>query len=288
MTTLTASSVRMPDRSRASAYAAVIPLLLVNLVAVSGQLAFLRDHLSWGLPGDLIFAAALESVAIYLAYHAHVALVSNDSATRLRLASYAFGLAIGVMNYSHYAGPNWRPTFEAVAVGLMSASSPWLWAIHSRRASRAALMAAGLVEPHALRLGVTRWAWHPVRSFRVMHAATWSGIQSPAEAIAAIEPQTASARAAFEHRPETLADQRTLADAIRFAMAEIARTRNVDIDALSAREIADYLHDHAGELADSWNATTSYISDVLRRTIAARDKASDGKVTHLPRGRHSA
>ena len=59
------------------------------------------------------------------------------------------------MNYSHYAGPGWRPTFPALAVGLMSASSPWLWAVHSRRVSRDALMAAGLVEPHALRLGVT-------------------------------------------------------------------------------------------------------------------------------------
>ncbi len=163
---------------------ALVPLILVNLVAISGQLAFLRDHLSWSIYGDVAFAAALESVAVYLAYHAHIALISNDSALRLRLGSYAFGVAIGAMNYNHYAGPHWRPDFQAVAVGLMSASSPWLWGIHSRRQSRAALIARGLIEPHALRLGMTRWVWHPVRSFRVM-------FQSPATAIAAASTGTA-------------------------------------------------------------------------------------------------
>jgi hypothetical protein len=91
------------------------------------------------------------------------------------------------MNYSHYAAPGWRPTFAAVAVGLMSASSPWLWAAYSRRVSRGRLMASGLVEPHALRLGATRWAWHAWRSARVMHRATWTGETDPAEAIAAAE-----------------------------------------------------------------------------------------------------
>jgi hypothetical protein len=163
---------------------AVVPVVLVNAVAFAGQLAFLRAHLPWPLAGQLIMAAALESVAVYLAFHAHVAALANDSALRLRLASYGFAAVIGVMNYSHYAAPRWRPTFAAVAVGLMSAASPWLWAVHSRRASRDQLLAAGLVEPHALRLGATRWLWHPVRSARVMYHATWAGVTDPREAIA--------------------------------------------------------------------------------------------------------
>lgn len=161
-----------------------IPVVLVNAVAFSGQLAFLRTHLPWPLAGQVMMAVALESIAIYLAYHAHVAQLANDSAMRLRLASYAFALVIAAMNYSHYAD-HWRPTFAAVALGLMSASSPWLWAIHSRRTSRDALLAQGLVEHHALRLGSTRWAWHPFRSAKVMWLATWEGITGPAEAIAA-------------------------------------------------------------------------------------------------------
>jgi hypothetical protein len=161
--------------------------VLVNAVAFAGQLAFLRAHLPWPPAAQVMVAVALESVAVYLAWHAHIAQVANDSALRLRLAAYAFGAAIGAMNYSHYAGPGGRPTFAALAVGLMSAASPWLWSVHSRRVSRNALLAAGLIEPHALRLGSTRWLWHPVRSARVMWHATWHGITDPAEALAAAQ-----------------------------------------------------------------------------------------------------
>jgi hypothetical protein len=172
----------MNSRNRRLAMAAV-PVVLVNAVAFAGQLAFLREHLPWPLAGQLMMAAALESIAVYLAFHAHVAALANDAALRLRLASYAFAAVIATMNYSHYAAPGWRPTFPAVAIGLMSASSPWLWAVHSRRASRDKMMAAGLIEPHALRLGATRWLWHPVRSARVMYHATWAGITDPRDAI---------------------------------------------------------------------------------------------------------
>jgi hypothetical protein len=268
--------------------AAAVPLVLVNAVAFAGQLAFLREHLPWGLAGQVTMALALESIAVFLALHAHVAALANDSALRLRLAAYAFALVIGAMNYSHFAGPHWRPTFPAVAVGLMSVSSPWLWAVHSRRISRDQLMARGLVEPHALRLGSTRWLWHPIRSARVMYVATWAGIQSPAEAIAAIEPQSAGARAAIEHEPETLADMRTQADAVRFALAEIARRTNRSIDAIGSHEIADYLQSNADPAEGIRVPAASYIQDVKRRTLQARDRASGGKVTQLTRGRHTA
>jgi hypothetical protein len=168
---------------------AAVPVMLVNAVAFAGQLAFLRSHLPWPLAGQVTMAVALESIAVYLAFHAHVAQLANDSALRLRLAAYTFAAVIAAMNYSHYAAPHWRPTFPAVAVGLMSAASPWLWAVHSRRASRDELLAKGLIEPHAVRLGSTRWTWHPVRSARVMWHATWEGITDPAAAI-----ETAKAR----------------------------------------------------------------------------------------------
>lgn len=168
---------------------AAVPVVLVNVVAFAGQLAFLHTHLPWPPIGQVLLAVTLESVAVYLAFHAHLAQMANDSALRLRLAAYAFALVIGAMNYSHYAGPGWRPTFAAVALGLMSASSPWLWSVHSRRVSRDALLEAGLIEPHAVRLGGTRWLWHAYRSVRVMWAATWDGETDPAKAIAAVYPQ---------------------------------------------------------------------------------------------------
>jgi hypothetical protein len=167
---------------------AAVPVVLVNVVAFAGQLAFLHAHLPWPVPGQVLMAVTLESVAVYLAFHAHLAQMANDSALRLRLAAYGFALVIAAMNYSHYAAPGWRPTFAAVALGLMSASSPWLWSVHSRRVSRDALMAAGLIEPHAVRLGGTRWTWHPYRSARVMRAATWDGERDPGWAILAVYP----------------------------------------------------------------------------------------------------
>jgi hypothetical protein len=172
------------------------PVILVNAVAFAGQLAFLHAHLPWPPIGQVLMAVTLESVAVYLAFHAHLAQMANDSALRLRLAAYGFALVIAAMNYSHYAAPGWRPTFAAVALGLMSASSPWLWSVHSRRVSRDALLKAGLVEPHAVRLGGTRWLWHPYRSVRVMWAATWDGERDPGRAIAGVyapgerEPET--------------------------------------------------------------------------------------------------
>jgi len=182
-------------RTWAPAVLAAVPVIGVNAVAFAGQLGFLREHLPWPLAGQVLVAAVLESVAVYLAYQAHVAQVANDTSLRLRLAAYAFALVIGVMNYSHWAGPGWSPTFAAVAFGLMSASSPWLWSVYSRRRSRDVLLKAGLVEPHALRLGAIRWMWHPVKSWRVMSHATWLGTTDPAAAIGAVYPQTAAVAA---------------------------------------------------------------------------------------------
>ena len=178
------------------------PVVLVNVVAFAGQLAFLREHLPWVPPGQVLMAVTLEVIAVYLAWQAHLAQLANDSALRLRLAAYGFALLIAAMNYSHYTGPGWAPTFVAVAVALCSAASPWLWGVHTRRASRDALMKAGLVEPHALRLGGTRWAWHPYRSARVMWAATWRGVTDPGQAIGAVYPASAPASARAFVKPK--------------------------------------------------------------------------------------
>lgn len=171
---------------------AAVPIVLVNAVAFAGQLAFLRTHLPWPLAGQVLVAVTLESVAVYLAWQAHLALAADDSALRLRLAAYSFALVIGVMNYSHWCAPGWRPTFAAVTFGLMSVSSPWLWSVHSRRVSRDALKDRGLIESHAVRLGATRLLWHPVRSVRVMRWAAWAGENDPARVIASWSPRHAA------------------------------------------------------------------------------------------------
>lgn len=267
---------------------AFVPLVLVNAISIVAQFMFWKAHLTgWPPAADALFAAALESIAIYVGYHAHLAQTEDDSSFALRTASYLIGAIVGALNGSHYLGIHGHVTAASVGIGLLSASSPWLWALHSRRQSRGILRAMGLIEPRSVRLGKTRWLWHPIRSARVMWASTWLGVQDPAEAIALIEPRTESARAVLEFAPETLADMRTLADAIRFAMLEVARSRNVGIGALSAREVADWLEDHKGEMAEPWTITPSYVSDVLRRTITAREKTA-GNVTRIQNRENAA
>jgi hypothetical protein len=267
--------------ARGRAGMAFVPLILVNAISIVAQFMFWRDHLPGWTPGEAaMFAIALESIAIYVAYHAHTAMLEDDSSAGLRLASYALGAIVGALNGSHYLGARGQLTAAAVGLGLLSASSPWLWGLHSKRQSRGILRAMGLIEPRSVRLGKTRWLWHPIRSARVMWASSWLGVRDPAEAIALIEPQAESARAVLEFIPETLADMRTVADAIRFAMLEVARSRNTGINTLTAREIADWLEDHKGEMAEPWNVSASYVSDVLRRTMQARERSA-GNVTRL-------
>jgi hypothetical protein len=166
---------------------AAVPVVAVNATAFIGQFAFVRQHVPWIFPGQVLFAVTLETVAVYLAWSAHVAAMANDSATRLKLGAYSFALVVGTMNYSHYMSPHWRPTVMAVGMFSMSALSPWLWGIHTRRASRDRLMALGLLEEHAVRLGATRWTWHLFRSMRVMSWSTWHGVNDPKRAISHFE-----------------------------------------------------------------------------------------------------
>src|SRR5690348_12903165 len=154
----------MNNHPRRTQVITAIPLILVNIVAVLGQFGYLRDHLNWPIIGVGIFAAAIESIALFLAYMAHKSLMSLDSSMRLRLGAIGFGLLSSFMNARHYEH-NGNLTFVSIATGLMSASSPILWGIYSRRQSRDELMARGLIEPGAVRLGFNRWLMYPVKSF---------------------------------------------------------------------------------------------------------------------------
>src|SRR6476646_3109814 len=134
------------ERARAprGAWIAAVPIVIVNYVAFRAQLRFWQAHLD---PADaVLFAVALESVAVFWSWLAAQALIADDSALRPRLAAYGTALLIGTLNYSHYCRPGWRPAVAAVTFGLMSAISPWLWTAYSRRVSRPLLKARGLIE----------------------------------------------------------------------------------------------------------------------------------------------
>jgi hypothetical protein len=235
---------------------AAVPIILVNVIAFSGQLAFLRDHLSWPLPGLIMFAAALESIALYLAFMSHEALMAEDASFRLRMGSYAVAFIVGLMNYSHYSPDG--PTFVGLATGLMSAASPALWGIYSRRNSRDALKAKGLIESRTVKFGGARWFWWPLRTFPVFRHAVWTGETDPAAAVAQYDSERA-AMVPSEPRM-SLRDSISQADAVRVALR--------DSDLSAAPEIASWL------AARGWpSVTPAYIRQI--RSIDGRKDASE-------------
>jgi hypothetical protein len=171
-------------REIAGAGALALPLLLVNAAAVYGQAGWAHDHLIRNWLIAALFAAAVESIGVYLAFEAHAALMAGDASARLRAGSYLIGALAGVLNYAHFAAAGYRPTPLAVTFAALSSISPWLWAIRSRSMNRARLRELGQVDPRAVRFSLLRWALFPFRTVRAFRVAVWHGIVTPAEAVA--------------------------------------------------------------------------------------------------------
>jgi hypothetical protein len=96
------------------------------------------------------------------------------------VGAYAVATLAGVLNYSHWVGSN---ETAAVAFGLMSCLSPWLWSIRSRSLHRAHLRSLGLVEPRAVKFARARWMLWTPRTWRVFRAAVWAGESDPVRAL---------------------------------------------------------------------------------------------------------
>jgi hypothetical protein len=156
----------------------ILPLILVNGAAIYGQVSWAETNLTSGnLAGAILFATTLESIAIYLAYEAHSSLIAGDASGRLRLASYLAAAVVGSLNYSHFAGEDLQPTTPAIAFGMLSALSPWLWGIRSRSMRRDQLRTLGLIDPRAARFATAKWALYPIRTFRAFRWAVAAGEQ---------------------------------------------------------------------------------------------------------------
>lgn len=168
-----------------------LPLILVNTLAVIGQLGWGRSNLDGGLIVAVLFASTLESIALFLQYYGNRALRRRDSANGLFMAAFLVAGVVAWINYSHYAGPDHAPTATAVAFALCSMASPWLWRIHSRAENRDELVAAGEIDPRAVKLSMARKVYHPVRSFKVVRMAAWTGETNPGRAVADWERMTA-------------------------------------------------------------------------------------------------
>lgn len=186
---------RRPARSKDAAARARMyaPLLLVNAAAVYGQVAFFYDRLApnfWPttarLALALLVAAAVESIAVYVGWHAHDALLNKASATaaKLRRRSYALAALVGAINYAHFAAPGMRPTAAAVAFGLLSLLSPWLWGLHTRRLQHVQLTVEGVLDGEGATFGASRLRHFPIRTWR---ARRWSIDHNVRDPVAAWE-----------------------------------------------------------------------------------------------------
>lgn len=156
--------------------AAIAALVGVNIVGVSGQAMWAYASLGHSIPLALGFAAVLESVALYLTSQASAAMLANDRTGSLRLAAYAFGLLTGLMNYAAHCNPHYQPTALALAFGILSALSPWLWAVQSRRTHRDELSATGLIDPRTVHIPGALWMLYPGRAFALLRLGVSLGI----------------------------------------------------------------------------------------------------------------
>lgn len=153
----------------------VLPLLLINGGAAYAQAAYAFEHIApgeWTWPAKLAFAvafaAALESIAVYVQWHAHDALMlrAHATAASLRRASWVIAGVVGVINYAHFAD-GMQPTAAAAAFALLSLLSPWLWGLHTRRAQHVQLLAedANLIDEGGVEFSPQRRRAFPIRSW---------------------------------------------------------------------------------------------------------------------------
>lgn len=252
---------------------AILPIMGCNGTAFTGQLFFFHDHAkSWPEIGIILFAATMESIALYLASEAAEREKKNIASFNVRMASYAFGLFVGIINYSHYAGAHFSPTVFAVIFGSMSALSPWLWAMYGRGQAYEMQLANGLIEARGVKFAKIRWVMWPKETFGAMRLAAWTGERNPDKAIKDYEEFADKKRAdaeAIAKREQDERDAMTLetatsqADAIRIALDELG-------DDSTPVQIVEYL---ANAQPRAWNVSAARV----RQVKSARARAANAQ-----------
>ena len=180
-------SLKMPNGLLHKLIAA-LPIVATNAVAVLFQFRFAQSALGHNLAVSVLFSATLESVAISIAYHGHLARMANLRSGTLRLASVVVAASIAVLNASHEYHANLA--LAATAFGC-SFISPFLWEMYSRQVSSVILVKSGHLDMASIRLGQDRWLFHPLRSFQVKSHSAWNSERNIHKAIQAYERRTA-------------------------------------------------------------------------------------------------
>ncbi|MEV4767822.1 hypothetical protein [Micromonospora humida] len=219
----------------------VLPLLLINGGAAYAQAAYAFEEIApaeWNTPSKLAFAVAfavaLESIAVYVQWHAHDALMlkAHGTATSLRRASWGVAGLVAAINYAHFAGPGGAPTAAAVAFALLSLLSPWLWGLHTRRAQHVQLLAedASLIDESGVEFSPQRRRAFPIRAWQakrwsIDHYETdprraWEGYN--ADRLTRRAEREERKRRAAAARPARKADRRPVDDDLDVALEIVA------------------------------------------------------------------
>lgn len=190
-----AGTVERPvERVRARRQSAfLVPIVLVNLMALSGQAAWaygeairgpLQGLVALSVVAALTFGLTLESIGVYLMLQAHDATMADQSSGSLRLSAYVVAAVMAVMNFDHWSHYD---RMLGVAFALLSMVSPFLWSVRAKSAHRAQQAARGIVDPAGVKLSTGRKIWHPFRALGVVRWASWAGEVDPARAVAGWE-----------------------------------------------------------------------------------------------------
>jgi hypothetical protein len=234
----------------------VAPLLVINAGAVYAQAAYAYTSVApaaWNAGSKLAlavtFALALESISLYVQWHAHDALLlrSHATATMLRRASWLIAAVVAGINYAHFAGPSGRPTPAAVAFALLSLLSPWLWGLHTRRAQHVQLLAEdeSLIDESGAEFSTARRRAFPVRSYLARRWSIDHGVRDPRQAWAGYNAERAERKrtTAGRAKVERAEVERDLADD-----APVSGAAPVDLAAVSKSAAVHYAHTAIGNV----------------------------------------
>ncbi|MBB5140014.1 chaperonin cofactor prefoldin [Thermocatellispora tengchongensis] len=269
------------ERTRTAGRLAVMSVtnVGVNLVAVSGQaMAFMQR----GLPPlwAVLAAGIVESVAVYVSWHAHVALREGDAAWVTRMTSYGIGAGAGYLSYTHVE--DYPELFAACSL-----ASPWLWSMHSRHLHRQDLRAGGLIDPRAPKFSALRWLLHTRETFAAFKWAVSEGVQSPHIAVEVVRSRRTvqmTWRSVEDTQAVVVATQRVQLELALTQLAAVSEElHGLDPDAAAAKEtIARFVNRvgagmfpmyrplSAGELRPAAEQTDE------KRTDGADDDRTDG------------
>jgi hypothetical protein len=266
-------AMRRPSKADLGKRLMYAPLLLVNLAAIYGQLAFFYRHVAptaWPVPGKIalaiVVALAIESIAVYVGWHAHDALINKlgRTAARLRRASYGIATLVAAINYAHFAdfseatGNELGLNAASVAFGLLSLISPWLWGLHSRRMKNLQLAKEGVADAVGATFSGERIRSFPIRSYL---ARRWS-----------IDHYVTDPKQAWEGYNNELRQRWAIGDTDRpgwwLRINPTARVRQLtaavtELRAITARQADDIAH------------RDDCITDVMQRLTAAHTELTD-------------